>query len=216
VAVVEREGDHSGHLPRTRVVPVGVPQDTCFDNPGVAYKMLDADYSEVFQTETRRMERGRLSGALEDSLDMDIMPAFLRQSRRRPAVERASAVGLLVDLAGAIEPDGGAPGDDSERRIAATLLLLLLFHASGHGPGHGAFSAHVRRLTAYLEGEKLDELPEARRVLVQVLLTQLGTLKTVSGPWETCARDYARAKEGWSSAIFWQAAERAADAVRPA
>jgi hypothetical protein len=69
-------------------------------------------------------------------------------------------------------------------------------------------------LTSYLNGAGIDEIAEARRAMVEVILKELGASKSVTGPWEACARDYVKAKERWVSSEFWRAVECAADACR--
>jgi len=210
VAVVNREGDYAGHMPTTRVVPVGMPQDTCFAaRRGRVDAMLSSVGSASSMSTLRSMEPMALSAMPDDMGDSEAMepPMTFLRSRRKVVKEEPNVDDLLVASAATLEPDGGAPGGDFERRVAATLLLLLLFHASGHTASSGAFSAHVRRLIAFLEGASMEGLGERRGALVGKVLKGLKGSTALPGVWETFARNYVKESLRWDATAFWRVAE---------
>lgn len=135
VAVIERAGDRPGELPETRVVPVGMPQDTEFSSyfPGtVAAASIVPCLARAPASLCRMVARA--DG--EPGADFEF---------------EAGAADLLLELAAKIEPDGGMPGEDEEERVQAAILALLCFLAEGHTERRGAFRSHVARLMAFLE-----------------------------------------------------------------
>ncbi len=144
VAVVERAGDQPGALPKTVVVPVGVPQDVRFG----AYFGAQG-----------RITMASLAGALPSAPPAASGVLGTMLSRAFQAMPRAEAVrpvaeppaDPMFELAAAIEPDGGMPGRDDEDRLLRTIAALLVFLAEGNTPSSGPFRSHVQRLIAFLE-----------------------------------------------------------------
>jgi hypothetical protein len=184
VAVVERTGDRAGELPRTVVVPVGMPQDVLmgayFGQPHGSPQLLAA-----LSAPPARMMRPAVPAAapslfmkMIDKLnrkgppaapkDVDSgaefeLPAFLR--RRPQAPEDA-----LLDLAQQIEPDGGMPGENEFERMVHSLVAILAFFVEGHTRASGAFRAHVQRLMHFLENSKFSSLSTQNRVALGAVL----------------------------------------------
>jgi len=141
VAVVERAGDQPGELPKTTVVPVGMPEDVEFGAyfPGVRSRMV---YHQLL-----REPKGQAFGRV-----------LLCQADTRAKARKARpSWDILLELASAIEPDGGMPGDDDEERALASLLALLCFLAEGNTETSGPYRRHVQRLVAFLEKVSLNE-----------------------------------------------------------
>ncbi|MDQ6708137.1 MAG: VWA domain-containing protein, partial [Acidobacteriota bacterium] len=203
VAVVKREGDRPGDLPETRVVPVGMPQDTRFASyfarkytaHPVAQPVAQPDPSRYFGASPRDFgladvsfpfptaERptavniGDLGGAFE---------GFLSRGPRvnEPAPTPESA---LLQIASRMEPDGGMPGGDPDSRAGASVVALLAFLAEGHTASTGAFRSHVIRLIAFLETIQ-GLAPERCEILAKALLfARKGT--KISGDWLALAGD---------------------------
>ncbi|MGH9722937.1 MAG: VIT domain-containing protein [Bryobacteraceae bacterium] len=143
VSVVQRAGDQPGALPKTVIVPVGMPQDV--------------EFSAYFTT----------------SAPAPAMAAMAAPSARRPRIALASffhskdSSGGLMELVANIEEDGGMPGPSLEDRIKATEAALRRLIAEGHSASHGAFRSHVQRLVAFLEQAAI---PAALRTLVAKIL----------------------------------------------
>ena len=57
----------------------------------------------------------------------------------------------LMEIASTLEPDGGVPGGDLDKRAMLTASAVLFFLYEGHTPTDGAFRAHVERMVRFLE-----------------------------------------------------------------
>ena len=173
VAVVKRSGDRPGELPETRVVPVGMPQDTAFTayfpGQGSAAPLLAMMAPVMPAAPLPRATMVNASAALPppgavppDSARRRVLDSFRlsRLRKRAPGpdayrVDPTSAVGptvedALLDLASQLEPDGGMPGPTASERAARSIAALLAFTAAGHTATAGAFRSHVARLAEYL------------------------------------------------------------------
>jgi len=174
VAVVERAGDQPGEVPKTEVVPVGMPQDTAFSSyfrgapalacmaPGVS--LLRSALAAP--TALLRRMGARAQVAYEAAPAATAEPEVYEE-----------AVDTLLVLAAKIEPDGGMPGATEEERVQATILALLSFLAEGHTERSGAFRSHVQRLLAFLEGA-IHVHPVVERIIA---LAQRG--RSLEGDW---------------------------------
>ncbi|MBK9169653.1 MAG: VWA domain-containing protein [Bryobacterales bacterium] len=174
VAVVKREGDRSGELPETRVVPVGVPQDTEISMEAflVSGSLFSVD-PELALGKTR----GRDAAAV----------ALARFDAQPPATESAACCADLIDLASMLEPDGGMPGDSPEARAARTVAAVLAFVAGGHTLRSGAFRRHLARLVEFLK--PLSTAPETDARLIATALDAAETGHAPDGPWLSLACD---------------------------
>ena len=93
-------------------------------------------------------------------------------SRGRPSAEVPAGdhEDRLVDIASMLEPDGGMPGEDLERRLLLTALTILAFASAGHTDKTGPFRRHVKRMLKFLKDELPGPLaPDARTVVERVL-----------------------------------------------
>ncbi|MFN7995807.1 MAG: VIT and VWA domain-containing protein [Bryobacteraceae bacterium] len=158
VAVVNRKGDRAGELPQTRVVPVGMAQDTDFD----AYFSLAMVQAPFAAAAPSTMEATPLLRAVEETCSMPAPPRMkVRVSRALKRMTRADSskakpmagdpTDALMDLASQIESDGGMSGDIPDARASATVIALLAFLSQGHTPTQGAFRSHVLRLLDFLK-----------------------------------------------------------------
>jgi len=202
VAVVEREGDMPGDVPKTVVVPVGMPQDVMFrsyfDGSSVPFVLAHALPQPVDYESGLRCLR-RFDHAL-------LRPRTTRE--RHPQPERDSVKNLLLELAGMLEPNGGLPGDTEEDRVIATVTLLLLFNAEGHTTQRGAFAPHVRRLVAYLEAADLSAFTEKQCNAIAGVLEAVMQGDGIAGNWRELARSYPR-KGRIAVKKFWASLEKA-------
>lgn len=169
VAVVKRAGDRPGELPETRVVPVGMPQDTAFD----AYFDAPACASAPLF-----MREARGPVAFLESCRSDLSPA--------------SDGGSLVDLAAMLEPDGGMPGGNDEVRAARTVAAVLAFVAEGHTLTRGAFRLHVQRLVAFLQSLAVTKVIAKRWIERAIVAASTGSAP--AGEWLALA---CRPNTGW-------------------
>ena len=170
VAVVKRAGDRPGELPETRVVPVGMPQDTAFNayfpQPAGAPAMM----AQMF------------AAALPPSATMGLpasgvkFASLRRMFAGKAAPEPVACIPMqeeegasedgddLMNLAAQLQPDGGMPGKDVSDRVAKTIAALREFLAHGHSIHSGAFRGHVQRLVEYLESVRGLSAQEQERV----------------------------------------------------
>jgi hypothetical protein len=163
VAVVKRLGDRPGELPETRVVPVGMPEDTAFSAYfGRSAKKIDSDssirpaFSRMLGPEPPTNVRFALF-SLAPSLDYSV-------SEIPESSEARASNGDLVDLAAILESDGGMPGDDPSIRAGRTMAAVLAFVAEGHTITGGAFRLHVTRLAGFLKSLKVASGREERLI----------------------------------------------------
>ncbi len=181
VAVVTREGDSCGELPQTQVVPVGMPEDTSFG----AYF---AHPQPALAQGAVRLAKASPKGfrGFDDIVAQDAEVTFSAQREDNtlmgpPFADRLDASeGLssrlddrLMEIAAAIEPDGGLPGSKLEDRILATVLALIAFLDEGSNLSQGTFSEHVKRLAAFLEHQDLSRLRRGRKAVVTAVLAQV-------------------------------------------
>jgi len=189
VAVVEREGDIPGTIPKTTVVPVGMPQDVQFesyfrDSTAVAY-CLHAPAPP------------RLRAAFRPHVAFD----------RTQGKGQKSAEDVLIELAALIEPDGGLPGHSEKERILSTLLALHLFAAEGHTVGRGAFALHVGRLVSYLQAADVSLFDEKQRRAIEDSIQAVNKGEAVPGRWLPMALEYLRTG-AVPAARFWKEVHR--------
>lgn len=169
VAVVKREGDVQGELPKTTVVPVGMPQDTDFESYFAASAMPES------------MDSGLCRCSIDDPA-MDAMRDIAYDEGPELQAEITFAgPDRLIGLAALLEPDGGMPGDNPEERLLASLLALLAFHAEGHSRRRGPFARHITRLLAWLKQADLSTLSEEQRDIVTRVLDAIDAKRPVPG-----------------------------------
>jgi Ca-activated chloride channel family protein len=176
VAVVERAGDQPGEIPQTRIVPVGMPQDTAMGAyflpraTALARMALGAPtYAGAAgmsppASAARRMDEG--ARHLFSTIMGKRRPAADYEAAAMPSAVPSGPEDLLLDLAGRMQADGGMPGRQEEERIWATLVALLCFIAEGHTASSGAFRSHVGRLIAFLDSRASD--PQLREALARI------------------------------------------------
>ncbi len=196
-AVYAREGDVAGQLPLTRVVPVGLPQDVDFSayfSPGVP--SMRCCYEPLY--DMRPIARRRRS------VRSSAPPTMMKSAPER------SIVGQLVEIGARLEPDGGMPGKDSEERILASLIALVLFYQEGNTVQQGAFRPHVQRLVSFLQAQDLRGLDQASRDLVLELVLKVVTEeKAIVGDWKELAEKFVL-KRKMRVSVVWRQAKRIA------
>lgn len=193
VAVVERPEDDPTALPRTEVVPVGMPEDTAFGayfrasqtrrfggsagTCGPEYTLGDRSMlAQLFRKSRARLSVasygdtamcGTLRAAEETLLCFDA-----ERGAEPPAFPRLYDENFLVRRAAGIEPDGGVGGGTDEERLLRSAALLLSFLCSDNTIHRGPFRMHVQRLLDFLE-PRLAQLPSGDgRKLVENLLAR--------------------------------------------
>lgn len=189
VAVVKRAGDRAGELPETRVVPVGMPQDTKFDAYFVASSATGG-----FATACMAMPAGAPSPALsappasfKAARLSRMFQGFMARADASSEIAYAkSDVDELLDLAALLEPDGGMAGDNISARVARTIAALFALVAEGHTTTAGAFRSHVARLMEFLKS--VIGVSEKERVLMERAVDLAAAGKAPEGDWLPLAR----------------------------
>ena len=183
VAVVRRLGDRPGELPETRVVPVGMPEDTSFK----AYFRGPADQIHLSAHWAAPFSASMVPDAPCKAAPPQFSPAPLYSLRPRASTADITASNAdLVDLAAMLEPDGGMPGDNLGARAGRTIAAVLAFVAGGHTLTMGAFRLHVTRLAGFLKSLSLASESEAR--LIERVVDAASDGNAPPGPWLALAR----------------------------
>lgn len=205
ITVVTRPGDRPGELPETRVVPVGMAQDTAFE----LYFRIDAVRGAFSSMRCVAAAPSVSAPMMEmDFLGMDLSspdappaepasaPLGRRRwslfSRRKAAAYRQAArpaetaEDILLELASRMESDGGMPGKDRELRVSATVVALLAFLSQGHTHTRGAFRSHVARLELFLQS--LTGLSSRLQQVVAAIIELAREGTAPAGDWITLAR----------------------------
>ncbi|BDI31109.1 marine proteobacterial sortase target protein [Capsulimonas corticalis] len=225
VAVIKQEGDQAGALPATRVIPVGMPDDTEFDSyfgapvmaggpvmmsapaaPGIVRRRLADLSGETNAKMTRstlpKTSRPSLMRKAMDFVEGITAPPASKSAPIKELVMEADSASMygdedrLLALASSLETDGGVPGSTPDDRALKTIAALIQFHAAGHTPTQGVFRAHVKRMAAFLEA--LTGLPGDRS---QIVAWVIDALRGDGGK-------LAAAPDG---AVTWEELERLAD-----
>jgi hypothetical protein len=187
VAVVQRAGDRPGELPETRVIPVGMPQDTPFAayfHPSAAVMATMAPPAPA--AAPRFMIQSAFSSFAEEAQDLpSVAEGFWSPPAQQPTPEDE-----LMNIAAQLEPDGGMPGDKSSERTARTAAAILAFVAAGHTATSGAFRSHVARLIAFLRAANLSS---AERTIADRILDAATRGTAPAGDWirATASADWA-------------------------
>jgi hypothetical protein len=148
VAVMERKDDVGGDVPRTMIVPVGLPEDMKMGGVFEAAHLC-AMPSAVYSLEPSLRRKTDSGPALLGKLR-----ALFSADEAAPCSPPTDPVFLLATL---LEDDGGMPGRNMAERIENSLDALEVFLAAGSG-----FSGHARRLARFLGGLKLEGKNAAR------------------------------------------------------
>ncbi len=200
VAVIERAGDQPGVLPKTTVVPVGMPQDVEFG----AY-FTCATVARVMPAPMAAMGTGFMDASARAYGASQALPSkaakapesLLRRAaalfRRTEVYERLGTPGvspteptsedMLLDLARRLEPDGGMPGKNDFERVVRSLAAVLAFMIEGHTAMAGAFRAHVQRLMRFLETSAFPSLAATDRLALSEVLAWIK--KRPKPTWKT-------------------------------
>jgi Ca-activated chloride channel family protein len=203
VAVVTRLGDRPDELPETRVVPVGMPQNTAFGayfpdqamlsmltpRLGLVTSFKGLDVSEVAglpksagpfnSLRSRLIKRFGSLRPHEPELRSEKAPVDYARAARTPE-------DILLDLASRLDSDGGMPGKDRESRAVAAAVTLLAFLSQGHTATQGAFRSHVARLVEFLKS--LTGLSSHHQKIIDAVIDLARKGAAPAGKWMALAR----------------------------
>lgn len=191
VAVVQRESDRAGELPRTQVVPVGMPHDLemnayfgtgAIGGSDASLCLASAPMIEqrlaVSDLHIRRLAIGAMS---EEQSDIAVSEppkrrgplSFFKDRRKAHRMTMQpdfdafppppeDSPDSLMEAASLLEEDGGMPGRSLEERIVVSLGLLEALVDDGSTRARGPFRHHVRRLIEFLGDVLLDDSQRGR------------------------------------------------------
>ena len=213
VAVVKRQGDSGDEIPKTLVVPVGMPEATKFE----AYFGDVADGASFCTMPQATATRGSVLWFLGSSRKRGVPPPDLYCMESLSLGEAGddsyagseTAEDVLIALAPMLEPDGGMPGPTEEVRVAHSLVALLFFVARGNSTTSGPFRIHVTKLLKFLDSHRLDRLPKEYREVARTAIRRLSHGLEIKGDWSA----YATSLVGSSPLnhkSFWRDLEAAA------
>ena len=199
VAVVKRAGDVPGEIPKTRIVPVGIPSELeHFRGEGLMAASLSVNRFEdlgcLMDSETAA-QPSPAAGGRASSLFSFLSSGLRRgKSAAEEVVPHETKEDLLVALAGMMEPDGGMPGETEEVRIGNSMVALLYFVREGNTSSSGPFRIHVERLLQYLNSNRLGTLSRANSEAATRTLKGLVAGACPAGDWHRYAERLAKAK----------------------
>ena len=158
VAVVKRAGDVPDEIPKTRIVPVGIPPELEHFRgsglmPGVGFDELSCLMTSQFAVPAAAPRRA----TLVPSLLSRGFGGSKSAAEEVPSPHRTKE-DLLVALAGMMQPDGGMPGETEEVRIGNSIVALLYFLREGNTTMRGPFRIHVKSLLRYMDSNRLRAL----------------------------------------------------------
>lgn len=192
VAVVKRKGDKANEIPKTKVVPVGMPQDTAFGayfGTGEVSHTLSpskADWDELPETPDLRTDLP-IEKPKCDLAPIVYRRAFVEESKKlfSESSEEFPNEDLLIRVAALIESDGGIPGrDDLDRWIASTIALFL-FMEEGNTETSGTFRLQVKRLIKYVT-LKANLITDER---TNIMLVRIQQGKVTGSDWAPISRE---------------------------
>lgn len=201
VAVVERAGDQPGDVPVTRVVPVGMPQDTEIDSYFAHPLGMTPPTSRVASLFSPVVCHCVDKNERYEDASLGI-PTFLRRHRtvEKTDSNEAGLLDLLFGMVVTIEVDGGLPGQDMEERIAHTLAGILVLLDYERNSGEQGFAAHARRMTDFLHAHEAEPLPQERDALLRQALAAIDNNQVPEGDW---CEAYARLGEKPEAPALW-------------
>jgi Ca-activated chloride channel family protein len=205
VAVVKRSGDRPGELPETRVVPVGMPQDTDF---GAYFAAPPSGMVHACMVALPPPSPGQAPGpgpiprpsivaaslyaAPQQDTPTSLFSRLAKRARpqgpaslSRRSEESTSAEDALMDLAAQLDPDGGMPGKTASVRAGRTIAAVLAFVAAGHTPTVGAFRSHVARLVEFLKS--VSGVSVREKHLIDRALAAVAAGKAPDSNWQALA-----------------------------
>jgi Ca-activated chloride channel family protein len=212
VAVVERVGDQAGELPKTTVVPVGMPQDVLMGayfggslrspNATGAFALSHSRAMPAVMAKSASPSHFLHdllveSGSLVARASEAVRSATSLQRTVAPPASRGKLTpeDALLDLARQLEPDGGMPGKNDFERVVHSLVAVLAFLIEGHTTTAGAFRVHVQRLMQFLESSTFPSLAARDRQALNDALARIR--KGTKLPFPLCELLSWKVEEAW-------------------
>jgi Ca-activated chloride channel homolog len=206
VAVVERAGDREGDVPVTRVIPVGMPDDTDYNSyfPHMPKLHRSACCKMGPTSKTPKPGPGRAAGKMYAQRIISPEAGHALDERGwDKRFKREDTVDVLMDIAGRLEADGGLPGSSRSKRILDALLALLAFSSASAERGDRIFKPHIARLLEFLKNAAPDLQDETRASSLTKALEIVEQGGTLPGDW-TCLLEKRVIYDSGKSAAIWK------------
>ncbi len=136
VAVIKRDDDRAGQMPKTSIVPVGLPEDVRFRSY----------FPDELMPKKLCMLRPPVLASFED---MKLMRRAFVRAEMAPLKKPTNCSNIAV----LIEADGGLPGKDLDARVAYSILALLILNEEKQ-----QFRLHINKLINFLLRVEADQL----------------------------------------------------------
>ena len=208
---MKRQSDKAGEVPKTMVMPVGMPQDTEF---GAYFRHqragtralfciarsapcspLSESTQPMFSSREAWIERSRLNVKIASPKKPGLFQRlFLKRPKRPESIDD-----IMLQLASCIKSDGGMPGQDEEERWVSTATVLLCFLAEGQTVKSGVFRVHLQKLIGFLKVATSTVTDERKQQLVALVEKETH----LPGNWQERARALA-AGDRSANRGFWQ------------
>jgi len=176
VAVVERADDTAGGMPKTVVMPVGMPEDLRPEAYFAASQPMFFGRSLNVSPRLARLRSPFHLGAAAMHCCLIAKPPNLADGDESDSLAEPSPdKGLvrevpLLDRAGELEADGGLPGANDEERLWRTALFLAGLLEEGQACERGLLRAHVSRVVAFLEDPAHAPADAVARRVIETLV----------------------------------------------
>lgn len=175
-AVVKRFDDTKGELPRTTIVPVGIPEDLEFP----AYFRICRTMVDVNMVDEKKK--------LIEPCACSEPPRF----RIRQIAKDQEFASDLFDLASSLNADGSMPGKSEEEKIKCSIIALLKFIQYGGYDNSNPFILHIQKLMRFLSPyrNKYEIIKELMDLIISESLDifDVGQLEKSSNFWQELER----------------------------
>lgn len=200
VAVVKREGDREGDIPTTQVVPLAMPRELEMQNCNTQLRSSSYNFSDDMRIPCyHRRIRTSFRGDVPDwSLSLQSPDQQCGMPVSPPPSD------LCRELVALIQADGGLLGATEAVRVAASLLVLTVFHQLDK-QGHAGY---IRRIRRFLDSCDIGVLTEKQAKAFRELLELLDRSGTIHGPWVDIACEFKLHPSQWDSKKYWSTLRR--------
>jgi Ca-activated chloride channel family protein len=208
VAVVRRKDDLAGDIPKTQVVPLGMPQDTAFAAYFPPSPVTVGARGGLIAGSTPPLRRKEYHQRPRSMVFYECPPA---KPPAKYAKYQESVPDPLLRLIDRLEPDGGMPGKDDEERWLATVIVLAHVISQGYPSSAGFFQRwrrkllsmmrKLRRMFRFLKASPLTAADPRKQQLVALL--EQG--QAPNAPWSMWADMLYRQGKVLPAQDFWNA-----------
>jgi Ca-activated chloride channel homolog len=157
VAVVKLASDKPGIIPKTRIVPVGMPEDVNFGSYFNAISL-----GSVLNSNMLNLKAAGSFYRMQLSTNYKSAPST--------AIEPPNQTDKVLEIAAQIQADGSLPGNTLEERSIKTLAAYLILTA--FNKEKPIFDSHLEKLRKYLDSI-LTQLPDETSELIKKVIKSI-------------------------------------------